>query len=178
MTHYCSFTGWFRHFLSNQKGIAAVEFALIAPVLLFLYLGATDLTQALAIDRKLGIFASTVSDLVAQEKQISDNDIKGLVEAGAAIMRPFPTDDTALLLTIFQVKDGSSSVTCNWPDRSGPNAGILPDEIMGLAEGQYVVLASARDDYKPMFGTIFNTSMPLEQRSLHIVRQQVEGFTC
>lgn len=178
MRHFCSRTGRVGRFLSHQKGMAAVEFALIAPVLLFLYLGATDLTQALAIDRKLGLFASTVSDLVAQEKHISGNDIRGLVDAGTAIMRPFPTDDTELFLTVFQVKNGSATVTCNWPDRSGPDAGILPHEMMGLAEGQHVVLASARDSYKPLFETIFKTRIPLEQRSLHIVRQQVEDFTC
>lgn len=179
MRHFCAPTGRIGRFLSHQKGMAAVEFALIAPVLLFLYLGATDLTQALAIDRKLGLFASTVSDLVAQEKGISNNDIRGMVDAGTAIMRPFSTDDTELRLTVFDLTDGPPNVTCNWATAAAPASGALPQEMLTLAAGHYVVLATTWYEYQPMFGTVFNASVPLEQHSLHIVRQDITGtFGC
>ena len=167
-----------RRFLGNQTGIAAVEFALIAPILLLLYLGATDITQALAIDRKLGTFASTVSDLVAQESEISAAKVAGLSDAGIAIMRPFETANTDLRLTVFDLTGGTPNVTCDWATAAAPAAGGLPDEMLTLAAGQYVVLATARYEYQPMFATIFNASMPLEQRSFHIVRQDVSNFGC
>lgn len=165
-------------FLRSQTGIAAVEFALIAPILLLLYLGATDLTQALAIDRKLGTFASTVSDLVAQEETLNSAKIAGLSDAGLAIMRPFAAEDTSLQLTVFDLTDGTPNVTCNWPPSATPSAGELPDEMLALADGRFVVLASARYNYQPMFATIFNAIMPLEQRSFHIARQDVSNFDC
>ena len=162
----------------NEAGIAAVEFALIAPILLLLYLGATDLTQALAIDRKLGTFASTVSDLVAQEETLNSAKIAGLSDAGLAIMRPFSADDTDLRLTVFDLSGTAPEVTCDWATPDAPSAGELPDEMLALADGRFVVLASARYNYQPMFATIFNATMPLEQRSFHIARQDVSSFGC
>ena len=165
-------------FLRSQTGIAAVEFALIAPILLLLYLGATDLTQALAIDRKLGTFASTVSDLVAQEETLNSAKIAGLSDAGLAIMRPFSAEDTDLRLTVFDLSGTAPEVTCDWATPNAPSAGELPDEMLALADGRFVVLASARYNYQPMFATIFNATMPLEQRSFHIARQDVSSFGC
>src|SRR5690606_31360809 len=52
----------------------------------------------------------------------------------------------------------------------------LPQEMIDLSDGRYVVAVSASYAYQPMFGTIFNATMPLEQRSMHVVRQDVDGF--
>lgn len=168
-------------FLRNQAGIAAVEFALIIPILLVAYLGATDITQALAIDRKLGQVASTVGDLVAQEKEIDRDKVHAFFQSGLAIMRPFDFEQTKLRLTIVEVSGSSAEVTGatarNWViDASKGDDYTLPEDMLELADGRYLVVASASYDYQPMFTTIFNATMPLSQRSLNIVRQEVEDF--
>lgn len=168
-------------FLRNQRGIAAVEFALIVPVLMIAYLGASDLTQALAIDRKLSQVASTVSDLVAQQKTITRAEAQGFFQSGNAIMRPFDFDRMRLRLTIVEVDGGTAQVTGatmrNWTvEARNGNSFELPDDVIDLSEGRYAVVATAAYDYQPMFGTVFNASVPLEKRSIHIVRQDVVNF--
>lgn len=175
----------FAQFLSNQAGIAAVEFALIVPIMLLTYLGATDLTQALAIDRKLGQVASTVSDLVAQEETITEAQVQAFFDAGIAIMRPFDFDKTKLRLTIVKVEDSSATVTGatghNWTiELTNGDDFTLADDMLALSDGRYVVVANAAYDYKPTFSTIFDATMGLEQRSMHLVRHEVGddfGFT-
>ncbi|WP_417583971.1 TadE/TadG family type IV pilus assembly protein [Pelagibacterium sp.] len=167
--------------LANRKGMAAVEFALIVPVLLVSYLGATDVTQGLAIDRKLGQVASTVSDLVAQEDTITRDQVHGFFESGLAIMRPFDFESTKLRLTIIEVDGGSTEVTGatarNWniEARNGQSYD-LPNDMIALSEGRYVVVADVSYDFVPMFGTVFNGTVSLEQRSLHVTRKDVEDF--
>lgn len=170
-----------RRLLRNQAGIAAVEFALIAPLMLLTYLGATDLTQALAIDRKLGQVASTVSDLVAQESTtITRQQVQDYFDAGLAIMRPFNFSRTQLQVVVVEVDAAGApvnvtdSTSSNWT--GGAVAG-LEDDVMQRAAGRYAVVATARYEYAPMFATVFNATMPLEQRSVHIVRRELDTFS-
>ncbi|WP_158541544.1 TadE/TadG family type IV pilus assembly protein [Pelagibacterium lacus] len=170
-----------RRLLRNQAGIAAVEFALIAPLMLLTYLGATDLTQAIAIDRKLGQVASTVSDLVAQEAApISQQKAQSYFNAGLAIMRPFDFDSTELRVVVVPVNAAGApgnvthATSSNWT--GGAVAG-LEDDVYNLAAGRYAVIATARYDYTPMFATVFNATMTLEQRSVHMVRRDLDTFS-
>lgn len=172
---------WPWQMISDQKGIAAVEFALIAPMLLVAYLGATDLTQALAIDRKLTQISATVADLVAQEDEITRSEVHGFFEAGKAIMRPFPFERTGLRLTIVEVDGSRSDVTgataLNWTIEAGNgDRYALDDEVMILADDRYAVVASATYSYEPLFGNVFSAIFNLEQRAVSVVRKDVEDF--
>lgn len=170
-----------RSFTANQAGVAAVEFALIVPLMLIAYLGATDLTQALAIDRKLGTLAATMSDLTSQDASVDASTVDGYFQAAAAIMRPFPVERTGMQLTVVKIEGSTTTVTGaasrNW-ENSGPvgSSFSLPEDMRDLAQGKYVVVAKARYLYEPLFGNVFNAAMPLEQSSIHIVRQDVDDF--
>ena len=53
-------------FRSDRRGVAAVEFALVAPVLIAAYLGMAELTLGLMTARQTSHLAATVGDLAAQ----------------------------------------------------------------------------------------------------------------
>src|SRR5262249_34725949 len=55
-----------RRFARDKRGISAVEFAMLLPLMVTLYLGGVEVSQAVAIDRKVTLIARTVADLVAQ----------------------------------------------------------------------------------------------------------------
>ena len=173
--------GAWAQLLQNQKGIAAVEFALIVPVLMLSYLGATDVTQGLAIDRKLGQVASTVSDLVAQEDSITSEQVQAFFQSGMAIMRPFDFESTKLRLTIVEVNGSSTEVTGatarNWQiEASNGQSYDLPIGMVTLSDGRYVVVAEVSYDYAPLFGTVFDGTVALEQRSLNVTRKRLASL--
>ncbi len=58
-------------FARATRGLAAVEFALIAPILVTLFFGVVEGTGALSASRKTLLAANTLSDLVAQETEIA-----------------------------------------------------------------------------------------------------------
>jgi Flp pilus assembly protein TadG len=55
------------HFLGDRRGVAALEFALIAPTILLLYLGSIEVTMGLDVNKNLGRATSMVADLVTQQ---------------------------------------------------------------------------------------------------------------
>lgn len=163
----------------SQRGVAAVEFALLVPVLLLAYLGATDLTQGLAVDRKLGQLAGMVSEQIARESAVSEADVQAVMRTGEAIMRPFDFGRTKLRLTIVKVNGRSAEVTAaterNWTlEAERGDSYVLSDDLLVLADGHHVVIATAAYEFRPSFGVV--GVMNLEQHSVHLVRQQVEGF--
>ena len=50
----------------NTSGFAAVEFAMILPILLVLFFGTVEISNAVAVYRKVTLMAHTLSDLTSQ----------------------------------------------------------------------------------------------------------------
>ena len=59
-----------RGFAADQNGVSAVEFAILLPLMLTLYLGGVEISQAVSADRKTTLVAHTVGDLTAQAANV------------------------------------------------------------------------------------------------------------
>lgn len=79
-----------RRFPKDRRGVAAVEFALVAPVMILLYCGLAELSMAMMASRQAAHSASVVGDLVAQSAQVSSTEVADIFSVGSSIMKPFP----------------------------------------------------------------------------------------
>ena len=70
--------GLLRRFAQSRSGLAAVEFALIGPVMVFMFLAVVEGSEALSVSRNVTIAANTLADLVAQESEIDASDATDL----------------------------------------------------------------------------------------------------
>ena len=57
-------------FTADRKGLAAIEFALLAPIMVFLFFATVEGSDALATSRRVSLSVNTIADLVAQETEI------------------------------------------------------------------------------------------------------------
>ena len=73
----------------DERGVSAVEFALLLPLMLALYLGAVELSQGIAADRKVTLTSRTVADLVSQVTNINNAGMTNSLNAAAAVMAPY-----------------------------------------------------------------------------------------
>jgi Flp pilus assembly protein TadG len=123
----------FRRFASDKHGVSAVEFALIAPVMLALYMGAAQMTAALNADRKVTGAANAVADLIAQDDFVTNDELADIYAAGDAIL--FPNDPSNLGLRITSIRmDADGDVFVDWSEGRGLNA-RGPDEVPVLPDG-------------------------------------------
>jgi len=67
MHHAISLLDWIakpvRRLARDERGVSAVEFAMLLPLMLTLYLGAVEISQGIAADRKVTLVSRTVADL-------------------------------------------------------------------------------------------------------------------
>jgi Flp pilus assembly protein TadG len=100
--------------LRDHRGVSAVEFALIAPLMLLLYLGDGELTQALAIKRLVSITSGTVTNLVAQYTTISaSTQMPDILNASAQVLTPYPSSNATVVVTCITV-DSLGVATVAW----------------------------------------------------------------
>lgn len=153
-------------YLRCRRGVAAVEFALILPILLLLLLGSSELTRALTYDRKVSQAAATVGDLVAQSDSLTASDMTDIFAAVGAIMQPYSS--TGLALTIASVTYDSNKVgTVAWSCSSGGTAWAtgsappitIPDALK-LANSSLIVAVSAYS-YQPTFTAIIPSAISM-----------------
>ncbi len=139
-----------RRFARDRSGVSALEFALIAPVMLTLYLGTFQVTQGLAMDQLVKLNASTITNLVAQYTTISSShDMPDLFAATGQIMAPYPQAQPATVVSCISI-DAKGAATIAWSQASGGAARSV---------GQAVVLPPALD--KPNTELILGeTTMP------------------
>lgn len=64
-----------RHFGRDRRGASAIEFALIAPLMLGLYIGCVEISEGVAADRKVTLTAGTLANLTSQVTTLTTADI-------------------------------------------------------------------------------------------------------
>ena len=67
--------------LRDKRGVSAVEFAMLLPLMVTLYLGGVEVSQAIAVDRKVTLIARTLGDLVAQATSVTQRDMTNILNA-------------------------------------------------------------------------------------------------
>jgi Flp pilus assembly protein TadG len=110
----------------DRRGVAAVEFALILPILITFYLGLTELQPGISIKRKLTLVTRTLADLTTRSSTLATADLKDVFGAATTIMRPYDTAaKTQMAVTsVAVIKNGSTYTgkvlwSCDWNPGSG-----------------------------------------------------------
>src|SRR4051794_39321903 len=75
----------------DTSASAAVEFAVIGPIMLTLLFGVIEFSSGIAVDRKVTLAARTLSDLTSQSSSVTDADLANFTITTKAIMTPYPS---------------------------------------------------------------------------------------
>lgn len=143
-------------FWRDRRGATAIEFAFIAPILILMYFGFAETTQAMMAQRRLSNITSQIGDLVAQGAQIGPARMNDVFNIGNVIMAPYPTDK--LKMCVYSVvSDSAGKDTVAWvktnPAGAGmancpaANAVVTDVPVSVLPASQSVIVARAAYDY-------------------------------
>src|SRR6185437_12098958 len=103
-----------RRLLRDKRGVAAVEFAIIVPVMLVLFFGVDEFSSVVAVDRKVTLMARTLSDLTSQNDSVSDTQLTNFFNASTAIMTPYPSAPVRSTITELYVDPATKQARVQW----------------------------------------------------------------
>lgn len=160
-----------RRFGRDRRAMAAVEFALIAPVMFLLYLGGTDLTQALAIDRKVSLAARVAADLIARQstQTLTDATLASICQGTVAMIAPH--DRTKMTVVVSSIATDTSGVSkVAWSRKfaggdctagaSGTSTGSVVSMPAGITvNGSTLIMGETSYDYNTMFDIVVKTGL-------------------
>lgn len=148
-----------RKFADDVRGVAAIEMAIIFPVMVILYIGLVDVTNLLMVNRRVTLTTSTLADLVTQaDSTITTADIDGVFESARAIFEPMSVDGISLNLWAFRMQDGSP--TLQWQYTNGVTCGSAPeggDDMESLMEdGNDIIVGRVCYNQEAIIGSLFS----------------------
>ncbi|MGD9783074.1 MAG: TadE/TadG family type IV pilus assembly protein [Hyphomicrobiaceae bacterium] len=149
-----------RRLARSRDGIAAVEFAYIAPVLLIMLMGTFEISRAVSIDRRINTVSAMASELVAREDTIDNSGLEKIVQAMKHVMKPY--DDNSVVVRIVAVRASNSNANdtrVEWSFEHSANGSSTPVSQcasytldQGLtSKGTGVIVAEVGYTYEPVF---------------------------
>jgi Flp pilus assembly protein TadG len=111
-----------RRLVDDRQGVGGVEFAIVAPMLIVLYLMAFELTMGLSVAKKTSMASSTVADLVARQENVNKAFLATMSDVSGAIFVPYPSNDLVIKVSGIKI-DSSKSAKVAW---SWSTTGVAP----------------------------------------------------
>lgn len=132
--------------ISDNRGVSAVEFAIVAPVLIIFYFGVTEVCQGFMAQKRMGHVSAIVADMVTQQQTVNVETLNDILAVGEVIMKPFPT--ASLHQRVSSVSRLNGVDTVNWSLNDGIEddpAFTVPADMIG--NNQSVIVAEVTYKY-------------------------------
>ncbi|MEZ0221502.1 MAG: TadE/TadG family type IV pilus assembly protein [Tardiphaga sp.] len=153
----------------DTRGVSAVEFAMIIPLIFLMFFGMLDLTNGFAIDRKVSQISQGMADLASRYTTLAETDVSNFFIIADAMLTPY--DKTQLKASISQVYIDPSTKIAKvvWTRGdflvgkvvrkvsdivSVPTNLIVKDANGNYLPNQYLILGEANYDYVPTIGWV------------------------
>jgi Flp pilus assembly protein TadG len=173
-------TKLWRRFVHSTHGVAAVEFAVVLPVLALIFLASFDGGRAIAIYMKVRAATYTVDAVTNQYQIIHDTDMQTILGATAKVLAPYSSTPVAVTVTQIAI-DAKGNATVSWSDTQNGTAYAVGSKITvptSLAiPNSYLIFGEVSYTYTPMFGYFGSGSAIRFSDNLYATPRSVASIT-
>lgn len=154
-----------KRFRRDARGIAALEFAFMAPVLLLILMGVIELTNALSAKRKLMASVQATADLVGQQTNVTASDLGLFMLGGRLAFAPHDTSKLKIGIVSVRYDDVTGAPFVDWTDSF--NGGAVADPLtkaQGRGEpGDSILIVSGAYTYSPIASLIMPADVTMSE---------------
>jgi len=154
-------------FWQNRQGVSAVEFALLLPLMLAMYFGSIQITDAVSADRQVALVADTVADITAQYQSVTANDVNNILAAASAVLAPFSAANAQVTLSSVLI-DANGNAKVDWSvslhgtQRTGTVTSAIPAALR--VANTSVIWGVASYAYRPVIGWVITGTLNLHSQ--------------
>lgn len=167
---------------ASVAGVAAIEFALVLPVMVAMLLGMSEVTLGVNMDRKLTLLSRSLADLSSRVQKITSSDMDDIFKASALVMQPFDSSRLAMVVTQMKVtKVGNNyNGSVDWTCARGPGAVTKPTNVTYTVpsgfqtDASYYMLIEAKLPYSPLFGKAITGTITLSESTPWPIRNNTK----
>lgn len=148
----------------EDDALAAVEAAMIFPIMLTMLMGIFDMGYGILANQKAVRASQVVADLIARNNVVSDAEVTEAVEAGRLAFEPL--DSTSYGVDIVSIRfDEDANAEILW--RETVNMPSVPDALSAVEaledSNEGVVMVSVRYVYEPLFAGFVVNEMTMNE---------------
>jgi Flp pilus assembly protein TadG len=176
--------------VADCRGIAAIEFAVIVPIMLVMFFGTVEFSSGVAVSRKVTLIARTLSDLTSQSVSVADSDLTNFFTASGAILTPYSATPTTSKLSELYVDlavphnarvQWSRSATIDSAGVVTLAAGYTAGHIVTIpaafaVPGSYLIYSEVNYIYTPTIGYVMKNAVTLSDTAFTRPRQSICVF--
>lgn len=146
-------------FLADRRGVGAMEFALIAPLLLALYFISMELSLGFETDKRIDRIGSMVADLVTQKPSIKKADVEEIMQLANTLLQPYVRSKPKVVVTAIQItNDTTPKAQVVWSRQMADGKFTQPfkkDSIVAVPDNlkianSFFIRVSSSLEYKPL----------------------------
>lgn len=165
----------FLRLFADRRGVAAAEFALIAPALIFLIMGVLEMSFRFRANEEATRYVHQVADIVSRETELTGSDLQELFDASIFMMKPLDTtDDLDLDISSVGFEGTDAEPAILWRRVAGTEVSFdLPDtQGMGI-EDESIIRVGVRYSYQSVLTELFGGGAMAIEKSAY-ARPRVE----
>jgi len=145
-----------KRYRNEEDGIAAIEFAIIAPVMIFMYFGLAEVASAISVDRNISHGTNVAGDLATQQPELMDGEIEEVLSATLRVMGISDISNVSLDMESFTLptaggapeSQGRIRLNASAGNFSNFNASNLDPKLLNTKSG--VVVTRVSYEYSPL----------------------------
>jgi Flp pilus assembly protein TadG len=146
-------------FAADRRGVAAIEFAFVAPLLLSMYFVTMEVSQGIETDKKVGRIASMVADLVTQQQITTKAEVDAIMTIGQSLLQPYNRSAPTIVVTAIEITDETTPKVKVFWSRKLVDGAASADLAKGTINtvpaalntpGSFLVRVESFLDYKPV----------------------------
>jgi Flp pilus assembly protein TadG len=162
---------------------AAVEFAMVLPVMLAAYIGSVEVGAGISADHKLSNLSLTLANLTGlSTKALQDADVNAIFNASAAVLQPYDYTQAGMVISsiVFDASNPPKAFVV-WSSANGPGVTALTPSCttnlsttlvpanLRTANGS-IILAQAKFPYNPTIGYVITGTINLADLNFMVPR--------
>jgi Flp pilus assembly protein TadG len=171
--------GLHRQFLASTRGVAAIEFAIILPILVTLCLASVDAGRAIAIYTKVRAATYALDAITNQYSTIQATDMSAILGATSVVLAPYSSSPVVVVISQIKVSSATKatvnwSATLNGTALTQTSSTTVPTNFASCGSYPcYLIYGQVSYTYTPLFTYFIKSAITLSD-SLYVTPRGTE----